>query len=60
MVCRAPVESTIMNSGLKDDVIVLKHYVNLGIAVAIEGGLIVPVIKNAHLMGLEEIGTVAQ
>jgi len=55
-VCRALLEHPMMNSELKDDGIVLKHYVNLGIAVALDNGLIVPVIKNAHLMGLEQIG----
>jgi 2-oxoisovalerate dehydrogenase E2 component (dihydrolipoyl transacylase) len=32
--------------------IVVKHYVNLGIAAATERGLVVPTIKGAHLMGL--------
>jgi 2-oxoisovalerate dehydrogenase E2 component (dihydrolipoyl transacylase) len=32
--------------------IVVKHYVNLGIAAATERGLIVPNIKDAHLMSL--------
>ena len=35
--------------------IVVKHYVNLGIAVAAERGLIVPNIKNAHEMALPEL-----
>lgn len=32
--------------------IILRHYVNLGIAAATERGLIVPNIKDAHLLGL--------
>ena len=35
--------------------IVLKHYVNLGIAAATGRGLVVPNIKNAHRMGLREL-----
>jgi len=35
--------------------IVVKHYVNLGIAVAAERGLIVPNIKHAHEMSLPEL-----
>lgn len=54
-VCRALTEFPIMNSEIREDAIILKHYVNLGIAVALEDGLIVPVISNAHLMELEEI-----
>jgi pyruvate dehydrogenase E2 component (dihydrolipoamide acetyltransferase) len=46
-----------MNAEVRGDSIVVKHYVNLGIAVALEGGkgLIVPVVKNAeekNLLGL--------
>ena len=46
-----------MNAEVRGDQIVVKHYVNLGIAVALEGGkgLIVPVVKNAeekNLLGL--------
>lgn len=35
--------------------IVIKHYVNLGIAVAGPRGLTVPNIKDAHLLGLREL-----
>ncbi len=35
--------------------IVVKHYVNLGIAVAAERGLIVPNIKHADAMGMPEL-----
>ena len=31
------------------------EYVNMGVAVALEDGLVVPVVKNAHLKGLAEI-----
>lgn len=42
----------LMNSSVEDDKIIQKGYVNLGVAVAIPTGLIVPVIKNAEGMNL--------
>jgi 2-oxoglutarate dehydrogenase E2 component (dihydrolipoamide succinyltransferase) len=42
----------LMNSSVEDDKIIQKGYVNLGLAVAIPTGLIVPVIKNAEGMNL--------
>ncbi|MGW6927349.1 dihydrolipoamide acetyltransferase family protein [Streptomyces sp. NPDC054950] len=36
--------------------IVLKHYVNLGIAAATDRGLVVPNIKDADLLSLSELG----
>lgn len=45
----------IVNASLVGDNVVYKKDVNLGIAVALEGGLIVPVVKNAdekNLLGL--------
>jgi pyruvate dehydrogenase E2 component (dihydrolipoamide acetyltransferase) len=45
----------LINASLDGDNIVFKKDVNLGIAVALEGGLIVPVIKNAdekNILGL--------
>jgi 2-oxoisovalerate dehydrogenase E2 component (dihydrolipoyl transacylase) len=44
-----------INACLEDDDIVVKKYVNLGIAAATPRGLIVPNIKNAHAMGLGEL-----
>jgi len=55
-VCRSLIDYPIMNSELTEQGILLKDYVNLGIAVAVENGLIVPVIKDAELMTIEEIG----
>lgn len=42
-----------VNSVLTGDAIIVKHYVNLGIAVALDDGLIVPVIKNADEKNLQ-------
>ncbi|WGP05977.1 dihydrolipoamide acetyltransferase family protein [Bacillus subtilis] len=44
-----------INSCLEGDEIVVKKYVNLGIAAATPRGLIVPNIKNAQAMGLDEL-----
>ncbi|GAA4283605.1 dihydrolipoamide acetyltransferase family protein [Brevibacterium daeguense] len=44
-----------INAVLDGEEIVVKHYVNLGIAAATPRGLIVPNIKDAHRMGLAEL-----
>lgn len=44
-----------INSCLEGDEIVVKKYVNLGIAAATPRGLIVPNIKNAQAMGLSDL-----
>ena len=54
-VATALTEYPMMNSSWTDEGIMLKHYVNLGVAVAVDDGLLVPVIKNADLMKLSEI-----
>jgi pyruvate/2-oxoglutarate dehydrogenase complex dihydrolipoamide acyltransferase (E2) component len=41
-----------VNSELRGEQIVVKHYVNMGIAVSYEDGLIVPVLKGADTMNL--------
>jgi len=41
-----------INAQIEGDTIVYKHYVNLGIAVASDQGLVVPVIKDADRMGM--------
>jgi pyruvate/2-oxoglutarate dehydrogenase complex dihydrolipoamide acyltransferase (E2) component len=42
----------IVNSELRGEQIVVKHYVNMGIAVSYDEGLIVPVLKGADTMNL--------
>ena len=44
-----------INSSWDDDAIVIKHYVNLGIAAATERGLVVPNVKDAHTLSLPEL-----
>jgi 2-oxoglutarate dehydrogenase E2 component (dihydrolipoamide succinyltransferase) len=47
-IVRAIKEYPLVNSSVEGDKIVLKKFVNLGMAVASENGLIVPVIKSAE------------
>src|SRR5207249_706541 len=51
-VCEALLEFPDVTSGLREDQLILKRYVNLGIAVALDEGLIVPVVKGAESMNL--------
>jgi pyruvate dehydrogenase E2 component (dihydrolipoamide acetyltransferase) len=44
-----------LNSTLEEDGIILRNYVNMGVAVALEDGLLVPVIRNAHLKSIRQI-----
>lgn len=45
----------ILNSTLKDEKIIIFKDINIGLAVSIEDGLIVPVISNSNRLSLEEI-----
>lgn len=56
-VCWAVARNPRINSALDGDAIVVKKYVNLGIAAATPRGLIVPNIKNAHAMGLSQLAS---
>lgn len=55
-VSRAVIEALLafpmVNAELRGEEIVLRHYVNLSIAVSYEDGLIVPVVKNADALDL--------
>lgn len=44
-----------VNAEIDGTDIVYKHYVNMGVAVGTDRGLVVPVLRNAHLMGFAEI-----
>ena len=54
-VSRALAESPAMNVAWADGGIERFGEVNLGVAVAVEDGLVVPVIRNADKLGLEEL-----
>lgn len=53
--CMALKAYPVVNAQIDGDSIVYKHYVNMGIAVASEAGLVVPAIKDADSKGLLEI-----
>ena len=54
-VCRALGRHPIMNSTLVDETIELHERVNLGVAVALDNGLIVPNVKAADTLSLEQL-----
>lgn len=45
-----------INSTWKEDAIIINHHVNIGVAVAVEDGLVVPVLKFTDAMSLSQIG----
>jgi 2-oxoglutarate dehydrogenase E2 component (dihydrolipoamide succinyltransferase) len=54
-VARAVKVFPLINSSLENDTIVMKHFVNLGIAVSVDQGIMIPVIHNCQEMSVEEI-----
>ncbi len=54
-VARALREHPMMNATLQDDQILIHTDINVGVAVAVEDGLLVPVLKNADRKPLGEI-----
>jgi 2-oxoglutarate dehydrogenase E2 component (dihydrolipoamide succinyltransferase) len=62
--CMALEKYPVVNSQIDGDSIIYKHYVNMGIAVASDAGLVVPNVKDAHSKGIldvsRDIATVAK
>lgn len=54
-VAKALTEFPILNASVDGNSIILKHYVNMGVAVAIDDGLLVPNIKDCDKKSLTEI-----
>ena len=55
-ICKALKEFPIFNSSLlEENKIMMKKYINIGVAVDTEMGLVVPVIKNADMLNVEDI-----
>lgn len=52
---RAILDKPIVNASLQGDKIVISDAINIGMATAIEGGLLVPVVKNVQSKSLVEI-----
>ena len=57
IVTRALVEQPNMNATLNGDVIVQNRHVNIGLAVEVPSGLVVPNVKNAQNMQLVELAS---
>jgi pyruvate dehydrogenase E2 component (dihydrolipoamide acetyltransferase) len=55
IVSQTLLEFPMLNASLTEEGILTHNYVNMGIAVAVENGLIVPVIRDADLLALKEI-----
>ena len=53
--CMALKSHPVVNAQIDGDSIIYKHYVNMGIAVASEAGLVVPNLKDAHAKGMLDI-----
>ena len=54
-VAKALTEFPLLNCSVEDNKIVYKHYVNMGVAVALDNGLLVPNIADADRKSLTEI-----
>jgi 2-oxoglutarate dehydrogenase E2 component (dihydrolipoamide succinyltransferase) len=48
-------EYPFLNASLEDDTIVVKRFVNVGIAVSVDQGVVVPVVKNCQTLTLAEL-----
>ncbi|SNS18277.1 pyruvate dehydrogenase E2 component (dihydrolipoamide acetyltransferase) [Anaerovirgula multivorans] len=46
-----------LNSSIENDGIITRNYANIGVAVALEEGLVVPVVKYANTKGLKQISS---
>ncbi|HEX8576647.1 MAG TPA: 2-oxo acid dehydrogenase subunit E2, partial [Flavobacterium sp.] len=45
-----------VNSQWKEEATIINHHINIGVAVAVEDGLVVPVLKFTDQMSLSQIG----
>lgn len=54
-IARAVQEFPLINSSLDGDTIVMKKFVNLGIAVSVDQGVMVPVIKGSQTLSIPEL-----
>ncbi|WP_312811520.1 dihydrolipoamide acetyltransferase family protein [Sedimentibacter sp.] len=52
---RILLEFPLLNSSVDESDIITRNYVNIGVAVALPEGLLVPVVKYANVKGLKEI-----
>lgn len=59
VVSKALLEFPYMNSSITEEGIVLKKYVNMGLAVSVSNGLLVPNIKDSDILSLAEIAKIS-
>jgi len=52
---RVLLQFPLLNGTVDGEELILRNYVNMGVAVALEEGLLVPVVKYSHMKGLKEI-----
>lgn len=57
IVSKVLLEFPLLNCTIDGNEIITRNYVNIGVAVALPDGLIVPVVKYANVKGLKEIST---
>lgn len=57
IVSKVLLQYPLLNCSIDGNELILRNFVNMGIAVALEEGLVVPVVKDADKKGLEEIST---
>ena len=55
VVAKLLMEFPLLNCSVDGESIVMKRYANIGVAVALPDGLLVPVVKNAHIKGLAAV-----
>ncbi|HET9782317.1 MAG TPA: dihydrolipoamide acetyltransferase family protein [Candidatus Dormibacteraeota bacterium] len=55
ILCEALKQFPWLNSSWSDEGVILKRYINLGVAVAIPDGLIVPVVRDADRLGFTDL-----
>jgi 2-oxoglutarate dehydrogenase E2 component (dihydrolipoamide succinyltransferase) len=53
--CVAMKKHPLVNAQIEEDNLIIPHYVDMGIAVSTEKGLVVPVLRNAEMMSLADI-----
>ncbi|AJD27214.1 2-oxo acid dehydrogenase subunit E2 [Clostridium botulinum] len=55
IVSKALIQYPLVNCSIEGDEIIFRNYTNIGVAVALEEGLVVPVVKYANQKGLKDI-----
>ena len=54
-ICRALQAFPLLNASLEADTIIMKRFVNLGIAVSVQDGVMVPVLRDCHRLSFPDI-----